>query len=158
MLDGGLKYVREANLAYKHRLYKSAKRQADTAVRRQAAQMQKKAKALREKAEKLIEEALELERHSYTDNVDMLTRREPFKSKHAEMVDEGFWAAREEIGVLPRNEDGSYVDPSPEWIITKDGVEIGRVREEDRSDAILAVARQQDGGYDCDCKYDAVKA
>lgn len=154
--DVKMKYVREANMAYKHPIYKAAKRRAEKSVTRQAERMREQARALRARAEEMLSDAKQLERATFSYDVEMLIRDEPFKSKYQEISDRGFWAAREKIGTLPRNEDGSYADPSPEWIVTKDGVEIGRIIEEDRIDAIISVAKR-DGDYDLDCKYEAVK-
>ncbi len=134
-------YIREHELAQTHSLTQAALKKADRAVSAARKKMLRKAEKLRAKAEEMLSEASEL---SYTANKN----REydtPFATLREKIEDEGYWLARAEIGTLPRDDAGNYIDPAPYWKVTYNGEHVGTYQGEETSDVLRIVCPKDDG-------------
>lgn len=135
-----MKYEREHNQAIDHPIHLKAKKDADRAVEKEVRRIQKRAALLRARALKINKEAENLERKARDGVHD-----DDIKKIHHDVVEQGYWAAREDIGEIPRNEDGSYVIPPPNWSVACDGKHVGIFPAEDEIQAKLAAMRQVEG-------------
>lgn len=128
-------YTREHDLASVHPLKLAAEKKADAAVKRLRKSYRAKANKLRVKAEAMLAEASELDylanKHSEYET--------PFAKLRDEIEDAGYWAAREVIGTLPRDDDGNYVDPAPKWRASYNGEFIGIFQGEERYDVLREI-------------------
>lgn len=125
-------YVREDALARQSPLILAGEKKADATIKRMRKAMRRKADKLREKAEKILAEASELDylAGKYTESDTI------FATKRAEIEDAAYWAAREAVGLLPRDDDGEYIDPAPFWRVSYNGDVVGTYQGEERYDAL----------------------
>lgn len=130
---------REHEAATTHPLNLTGQRRAEATVERMKKADRRKAERLRRKAEQLLEEASELEyrSHRYPDH-------EVYKVARDEIEDAAYWAAREAIGVFPRDANGDYLTPAPLWRVSFGGEVLGEFRAEERFDVLRIVCPHDD--------------
>lgn len=128
-------YVREHDLANAHPLYTKALKKADKTIEKKRKDMIALAQRLRIKAKALLEEASQLE----SDASRYSEYQTPFATLREEIENAGYWAAREAIGTLPRNEAGEYLEPAPFWNVSYNGEYLGKFQGEERYDILRMV-------------------
>lgn len=135
-----LEFVREHDLAQSHPLATAAVKKADHAIAAARKTMLRKAKALRAKAEAMLDQASNLEYDAQKDR----EYGTPFAVLREKIEDAGYWAARNEIGTLPRKADGNYLAPPPKWAVSYNGESLGVFEGEERCDVLGIVCPPKD--------------